>query len=179
MLRFCGASGTERHSDEWGRSWPFPRHPPPGDTGMGINTDKSCILPATPLSPPALPHRHPSPGPTRTGDVEHNGALGAHANPGEGHPTGEVGAVVLRAGCEQDLRGVRGLQVQSRGSEGSPCPGDGEGHRPITGPWHRACQVAGAAGLQGLLDPDIRGLCQRWRGEKERPDPRGDPRVCL
>lgn len=128
---------------------------------MGTDTDKPCVLPAAPLSLPDPPLRYPSPGPARTGDIERNGALGAHASPGEGHPTGEVGAVVLWVGGEQDLRGVRGLQVQSRGSEGSPHPGDGEGRRPITGPRHRACQVAGAAGLQGLLDLDIRGLCQR------------------
>lgn len=59
------------------------------------------ISPVSSLQPP--PHRHPGPGPARTGDVERNGPLRVHASPGEGHPTGEVGAVVLQAGGEQDL----------------------------------------------------------------------------
>ena len=122
--------------------------------------------------------REPSPCPTLTGDVERNGALSAHAS-FEGHPTGEIGAMVLRAWDEQDLRGVISLQAQSRRFEGRPCPGDGGGQHPITGPQHRACQVTEAARLQGLLDPDIRSLCQLWRGEKERPDLRGDSPVCF
>ena len=150
---------------------------------MEIETDKSRVLPAAPRSP--LPRRHlqttescpcpPPPSPTLTGDVERNGALRAHTSPGEGHMTGEVGAVVLRTGGEQELRGVIGLQVQSQRSERSSRPGEGEGGHPITDPGHRACEVAGRARRQGLLDTDIRGLCQRWRGDTR---PEGTP-LCV
>lgn len=87
--------------------------------------------------------------------------------------------MILRAGGEQDLRGVIGLRgVQSRGSEGSPGPRDGGGLGPVTGLWQGAFEVAAGAGLQGLLDVDIGGPCSCWRGEMERPDPKGHPYVC-
>ena len=95
-----------------------------------------------------------------TGHVERDGPLCAHRSPAEGHPTGEARAVILWAGGEQDLRGVIGLLgVQSRGSEGSPGPGDGGGRGPGTGLRQGALEVAAGAGLQGLLDVDIGSPC--------------------
>lgn len=84
--------------------------------------------------------------------------------------------MVLRARGEQDLRGVIDRQVPPQGSEDRPGPGDGEG---LAGPGHGARQVGGAARLQRLLDTDVGGLCQLWRGETRKLDLRGDPAVRL
>ena len=139
-----------------------------------------------PAKPLAWGHQRPFPapqaprGPGRvlTGHIECDGPLCAHRSPAEGYPTGEARPVILRAGGEQDLRGVIVLLgVQSQGSEGSPGPGDGGGRGPVTGLRQGAFEVAAGAGLQGLLDVDVGGPCSCWRGEMERPDPEGDP-VC-
>lgn len=68
--------------------------------------------------------------------------------------------MILRAGGEQDLRGVIGLLgVQSRGSEGIPGPGDGGRRGPVTGLRQGAFEAATGAGLQGLIDVDIGSPC--------------------
>lgn len=63
---------------------------------MGNGTEQVRVLPAAPSATG-------NPGGALTGHVECEGPLCAHTSPGEGYPTGEVGAVVLRAGREQDL----------------------------------------------------------------------------
>lgn len=63
---------------------------------MGSGTEQVHVLPAAPSATG-------NPGRALTGHVEREGPLCARIRPGEGYPTGEVGAVVLRAGREQDL----------------------------------------------------------------------------
>lgn len=78
----------------------------------------ACPLPTptAPRGPPALPAppmapRGPGPCLELTGHIEQDGSLGTHVGTGEGHPTGEVGAVVLRPRSEGEHRGVESLGV--------------------------------------------------------------------
>lgn len=98
MVRFFGASG-QRHSEELNQSRPFPTPTP----RRHRNGKWTRIRPVSLLHLPVAPSHTGHSVPTLTGHIEHAGPLRAQTSPGDGKPTAEVGAMVLRVGGEQNL----------------------------------------------------------------------------